>query len=124
LVKRYVAEAGSDHVRDAMEQAEGWFMCRAGFVETARATGLVAGPAATNAFTGEWPAFGIIEIDQQLADRAAALALTHDLRTLDALHLAAVLLLPPEELVFATWDRRLHLAANAEGLQLLPETLD
>lgn len=106
-----------------MERADGWFMCRAGFVETVRALGLVAGPAATNAFTNEWLAFGIVEIDQRLADRAAALALDRDLRTLDALHLAAALLLPRENLVLATWDRRLHVAASAEGLQLQPETL-
>jgi len=124
LVKRYVAEPGSDRVRDAMEQAEGWFMCRAGFVETVRAVGLVAGRAATKTITEEWPAFGIVEIDQRLADRAATLALDRDLRSLDALHLAAALLLPRENLVFATWDRRLHSAASAEGLQPLPETLD
>jgi hypothetical protein len=45
------------------------------------------------------------------------------LGSLDALHLAAALILPPEDLVFATWDRRLHAAAGEEGLALLPETV-
>src|SRR6476660_2818470 len=36
LVKRYVAEPGRDTVLDAMDRAEGWFMCRIGFVETVR----------------------------------------------------------------------------------------
>ncbi len=69
LVKRYVGEDGSDIVRDAMHQSDGWFI------------------------------------------------------TLDALHLAAALVLPPSGLVFATWDRRLHAAAGAEGLELLPAAL-
>jgi len=36
----------------------------------------------------------------------------------------AALVLAGEDLVFATWDRRLHTAAAAEGLELLPATLD
>jgi hypothetical protein len=38
--------------------------------------------------------------------------------------LAAALLLPRDDLVLATWDRRLHAAAAAEGLTLTPEKLD
>lgn len=99
-------------------------MCRAGFVETVRAVGLVAGLPATKAFRDEWPAFGIVELDQQLAEHAAALALERALGSLDALHLAAALMLPGKDLVFATWDRRLHAAARAEGLELLPHALE
>jgi uncharacterized protein len=98
-------------------------MCRAGFVETVRAVGLAAGLAATKAMRDEWPAFGIVEIDQALVEHAATLAIDRDLRSLDSLHLAAALVLPGDSLVFATWDRRLHTAAGAEGLQRLPERL-
>jgi hypothetical protein len=52
LVKRYVAERGSDTVVDAMKRADGWFICRAGFVETVRAVGLAAGHRATTANHG------------------------------------------------------------------------
>ncbi len=107
-----------------MQRADGWFMCRAGFVETVRAVGLAAGLRATKAVREEWPAFGVVEVDQPLAEHAVALALNHELRSLDSLHLAAALLLPGEDLMFATWECRLHLAARAEGLQLLPERLD
>lgn len=107
-----------------MERADGWFMCRAGFVETVRAVGLSAGRAAVRAFEREWPSFGVIEVDQRLAEDAANLALARELRSLDALHLAAGLILPGDDLLFATWDRRLHAAAHAEGLRLIPETLD
>jgi uncharacterized protein len=123
LVKRYVQEPHSDLVREAMERAEGWYMCRAGFVETVRAVGLAAGVAATKPVTEEWPAFGIVEVDQALVEHAAALAIDRDLRSLDSLHLAAALVLPGDDLTFATWDRRLHAAAGAEGLQVLPEAL-
>lgn len=123
-MKRYVAEPDSELVRDAMADAEAWFMCRVGFVETLRAVGLTAGPPATAPFVDEWPAFGVIEIDQALVESAAALALERGLRSLDALHLAAALLLGGDDLVLATWDRRLHAAARAEGLELLPQTLE
>jgi uncharacterized protein len=123
-VKRYVAEPGSDAVRSAMQTAGGWFMCRVGFVETARAVGLVAGEPAVRRFAQEWPAFGVVEIDQDLAERAASLASAGALRSLDALHLASALLLPPTELQVATWDRRLSNAAREHGLRVLPERLD
>jgi uncharacterized protein len=123
-VKRYVAEPDSELVRDAMTGAEAWYICRIGFVETMRAIGLAAGTPATKAFADEWPAFGVIEIDQALVEDAAALALDRGLRSLDSLHLAAALLLGGEGLIIATWDRRLHAAAHAEGLELLPQNLE
>lgn len=122
-MKRYVAEPGSDVVRDAMERADGWYMHRAGFVETVRAVGLAAGLSATRSAKEEWPAFGVVEVDQLLVEHAAALAIERELRSLDSLHLAAALVLPGDRLVFATWDRRLHDAARAEGLQLLAQAL-
>jgi predicted nucleic acid-binding protein len=107
-----------------MARADGWFMCRVGFLETARAVSLAGSPSAVRALQAEWPAFGVIEVDQDLVGRAIELALAHDLRTLDALHLGAALVLPREDLKVAVWDRRLHAAARAEGLGLFPETLE
>jgi predicted nucleic acid-binding protein len=121
LVKRYVAESGSAVIRRAMQDADAWFMCRIGFVETVRAVALSAGGSATRSVRSEWPAFGIVEVDQALVEHAAALAGDHGLRSLDSLHLAAALLLRSNDLVLATWDRRLRAAAQAEGLQVLPE---
>jgi predicted nucleic acid-binding protein len=72
----------------------------------------------------EWPAFGVIEVDQDLAELASALAQSRDLRSLDALHLAAALVLPRSDLTMATWDQRLRAAPRAEGLALLPAELD
>jgi predicted nucleic acid-binding protein len=107
-----------------MERADGWYICRTGFVETVRAIGISAGARATRTLRDEWPAFGVVEVDQPLVEHAAALALERDLRSLDSLHLAAALVLPREELVFATWDPRLHSAAAVEGLLLLPASLN
>lgn len=107
----------------AMRTAEAWFICRVGFVETVRAVGLSAGPEATRSVREEWPSFGVVEVTRELAEQGAQLALEHGLRSLDALHLAAMLLLPREALVVATWDRRLHTAARAHHLTLLPESL-
>jgi uncharacterized protein len=124
LVKRYVAEPGSEMVRAAMAQADAWFMCRIGFVETYRATGVAAGERVAQRFAAEWPAFGRVEVDAALTDQAAALALRHGLRTLDALHLAAALVLPRDDLVLAVWDERLRRAAREHDLRLLPESVD
>ena len=99
-------------------------MCRIGFVETVRAVGLSAGQTAAATVREEWPAFGVIEVDQRLVEDAAKFAITRELRSMDALHLAAALMLPREDLLFATWDRRLHAAAQTEGLALIPEKLD
>jgi predicted nucleic acid-binding protein len=109
-----------------MDEADAWFVCRVGYVETVRAVGLVAGATAAEAVKEEWSSFGVVEIDQRLVERAASLAIESEgqLRSLDALHLAAGLLLPRDGLVFATWDRRLHAAAAVNQLALLPEMLD
>jgi predicted nucleic acid-binding protein len=119
-----VAESGSDVVRDAMDRADRWLMCRIGFVETVRAVGLAGGRVAASAMRDEWHMFEVVEVDARLTEEAAELAIARELRSLDTLHLASALALPLEELFFATWDRRLHEAARAEGLGLIPETLD
>ncbi len=122
LVKRYLAEDGSRLVRELMHEADGWFMCRVGYVETVRAVVLAAGGRAARRVQDEWAAFDVIEVDQALVRDAADLAPSHDLRSLDALHLAAARILRRPELLVATWDRRLA-AAIATGLRPVPEDL-
>jgi predicted nucleic acid-binding protein len=118
-----VAEPDSNVVRQLMSRADAWFVCRVGFVEVARAVALTAGRAALRRFESEWLAFGVLEVDQALAEHAAELAIKRQLRSLDALHLAAALVVSSPDLVVATWDRRLHGAAKAEGLKVAPEHL-
>jgi predicted nucleic acid-binding protein len=123
LVKRYLEEEGSELVHEVMRAADAWVACRVGYVETVRAVALAAGRTAARRAADEWTAIEVIEVDGGLAERAAELAITHRLRTLDALHLAAALLAPPADLVLTTWDRQLHGAAKAAGLLLAPEHL-
>lgn len=123
LVKRYVDEEGSGVVRQAMDRARVLSTCRLCFVETVRAVGLSAGQRGVKRVEGEWRWFDVVDVDQALAERAAALALSHRLRALDALHLAAALSLPAGDLTFVTWDARLHSAARGEGLETLPAEL-
>lgn len=124
LVKRYVSEPGSELVADAMARTAGrWAICRVGFVETVRAVGLAAGRLATERVREEWPAIGVVEVDAELTERAAELSLSEDLRSIDALHLAAALALPRDELTVATWDRRLHAAARRRGLDVVPTAI-
>ena len=54
-----------------------------------------------------------------ISDLAADLVQAHPLSGADAVHLASALTLGPTALM-VTWDRRLALAALAEGLAVVP----
>jgi predicted nucleic acid-binding protein len=123
LVKRYITEGGSDTVLAAMDGAGAVSTCRVGFVETLRAVSHAGDSADVERFEADWLAFDVVEVDASLCRRAAELACATGLRSLDALHLAAALALPRQNLTFATWDRRLHRAAREHGLETLPATL-
>lgn len=123
LVKRYVDEAGSDTIVAAMSRAESCFICRVGYVETVRAVARGGEPADVTRAKRDWPSLRVVEADSDLTERAATLSVKTGLRALDALHLAAALTLPAGQVVFATWDTRLHRAAREHGLRTLPATL-
>lgn len=124
LVKRYVDEEGSDAVLEAMSGEDTWSMCRIGFVETMRAVARGGEPEDVKRVKRDWIGCDVVELDQDLAERAAQLALESGLRALDALHLAAALSLSVECMTFASWDVRLHRAAREQGLRTLPAELD
>lgn len=123
LVKRYVEEEGSEDLLAAMDDASGWSICRIGYVETLRAVALAGGHKTVTRVEKDWLSFDVIEVDQALTEHAAKLALSAELRSLDALHLASALVLSPGDLTFATWDARLHRAARKQGLATLPAKL-
>jgi predicted nucleic acid-binding protein len=123
LVKRYVAERGSEDVVRAMDAADIWSSCRIAFVETVRAVGLRVGSDGVRRIEDEWRNVDVVELDRSLAERAAEIALCTGLRTLDAIHLAAALSVPGESPLFVTWDARLHRAAREHGLRTLPAAL-
>ena len=124
LVKRYVAEEGSDRVARWVDRANQVACCRIGFVEVARAimlAGLSDPGTARQAFEQDWERIAILEIHDLLARRAVVLATNLRLRSLDALHLAAAESLDGPDLQLMTWDRRLWRAAQSLSIQVLPE---
>jgi predicted nucleic acid-binding protein len=123
LVKRYVDEIGSDVVGVAMSRADTCSICRVGYVETVRAVARGGEPDDLTRVDRDWMGFHIVEVDRSVTETAAHLGIKAGLRTLDALHLAAALSLAGAEIVFATWDARLHRAAQARGLRTLPAVL-
>jgi len=128
LVKLYVEEDGSADVRLWCDHSAAVATTRLAFVESVSAltrrhregdlTEIDAG-AAVSRLEADWPAFVRVDVDEALAGDVAR---RHDLRALDAVHLAAALTLsvamPDVEVVFVTRDRRQALAAAAEGLRL------
>jgi predicted nucleic acid-binding protein len=125
LVKRYLREQGSSAVAEWVAEAERIVCCRIGYVEVRRAIALSKAPdldPLLARFEIDWTATVVIEVDEEVAGDAALLAPRLELRTLDALHLAAALQVASSDLRFACWDRRLWRAARSVGLDVLPET--
>ena len=70
-----------------------------------------------------WERTTVIQLGSTLAEEAAVLAIRRSLAGADAAHLATALAVRTPDLVFATWDRRLAEAAQAEGLAVAPASL-
>lgn len=68
-------------------------------------------------------ALRLVELTPQLETDAADLAERHALSGFDAIHLASALTIAMTPVVMATWDARLHHAAQAVGLATLPGQL-
>ena len=105
-----------------MKEAAAWSMCRIGYVETMRAVARAGGAKQAKKVEADWPSFEVIEVDEELAQHAAELTLSAELRSLDALHLTAALVIP-DDVTVATWDTRLHRAATEHGLATIPVSL-
>ena len=123
LVKRYIDEEGSDLVAEAMNGTHVLSTRRVCFVETVRAIAIGGNSRDVKKMESEWASLDVVEVNQPLVEHAAKLAVSHRLRSLDALHLAAATFLPDGDLTLATWDARLHRAARDEGLDTLPVAL-
>lgn len=66
--------------------------------------------------------YGVVELNQEIYERAELLVLTHSLRAFDAVHVATALptvsKLGIADAVFCTADRRQSIAARREGLNV------
>ncbi len=122
VLKAYLDEHETERALTAVRAADGVCLSRVARTEVrGRLLQVKAVDAVLEDFDALWASATVVDLSDQLADRAAALVATRRLRTLDAIHLASALEVADEDLVFATWDRRLWDAAVAEGLQVLPE---
>lgn len=90
---------------------------RVGLIETRRAVARRALPLRNDLVDRTLASVEIVELDQSIADRAAAMG-PAALRTLDAIHLATALELGPID-AFVTYDDRLAEAARGIGLPVV-----
>jgi predicted nucleic acid-binding protein len=123
VVKRFRDEIDSDVAIAAMDRASVLRTSRVTFIEVGRAIGAVAegDEAVLRRWNMRWAEHEVIEVDDDVARHALALACYHGLRSSDAVHLASALTLKVP-MRFATWDARLWEAARAVGLRVVPAT--
>lgn len=135
LVKRYVAEAGSEEVNALIVGASvaGTASISRAEVSSALAKAvrmrLLSREEATSAlqvFNSEWESLIRLQLTEVLISRAATLAWELGLRGYDAVHLAAALFwqdMLGDPVTLASYDRQLWDAAKATGLVSWPEAL-
>jgi predicted nucleic acid-binding protein len=135
LVKRYVAERGSDEVQRSVEEAEAVGTVVVSRAEVTAALAKAArlkvltragAQSADRRFRQDWPDFVRLPVGEPLLERAARLAWDSALRGFDAVQLAAGILWQEAlqaEVEFITFDRHLWTAAGRAGLGARPRDL-
>ncbi|MFQ5740980.1 MAG: type II toxin-antitoxin system VapC family toxin [Acidobacteriota bacterium] len=135
LVKRYVAERGSEMVTEALAEAEATATAivsraevSAAFAKAVRVGSLTREEARSceSAFAAEWVDLIRIQLTEFMVERAARLAWEYGLRGYDAVHLATAVVW--EESIgmpvrLATFDARLWRTARQVGLYPFPSDL-
>jgi predicted nucleic acid-binding protein len=135
LVKRFVAEPGTEAVNEIVSRAEVMgtaVICRAevaaAFAKAIRTGTLTptGAAAALQEFRDEWPQLIRLQVTERLMAHADSLAWSHGLRGYDAVHLAAAMAWQDEfgmQVTLATFDQLLWKAANRAGLLVYPHDL-
>lgn len=123
LVARYVPSDNRSLVCDAMDAAEVWCISDLGRAELLLALHRLAGDRYTAAdlaaaARADIDAMVVVPVDERCLARAVDIGNTYGLRTVDAVHLAAIDRLP-RPVRYATLDRRQIPAALALGLDVL-----
>lgn len=125
-VKRYVLEPGSAECIDSMQRDPRWTTARHTVTEVHRAVSRALGSDAAVTASGDFDAdllqVEVIEIDAVTSAMAVEVARTTGARTLDALHLAAMLRVDDAEPRLLTYDVRMRAAALQLGLRLVEPT--
>jgi predicted nucleic acid-binding protein len=132
LVKRYVAEAGSQQVGEAIAAAElaGTSIITRAEVAAALAKAVRVGAltrdqarSALQTFRNEWPDLVRLQLSELTVSRADSFAWEYNLRGYDAVQLAAASLWQDamgERVAFMAYDRKLWSAAAQAGLTAVP----
>lgn len=123
LIKRYVAEEGSD-LADALLLADTeWVTGYHTLVEVTlaihRRVGDVERGIAAAAFERDWDRTFVVALDDTVCRRAAELGVATGARSLDALHLASADRAGGRSIPIVTFDVRLGLAARALGFSVI-----
>ena len=132
LVKLFIAEQGSPSVHAWVARADSVATSRIAYAEACaafarryaeRRLSRKEFAAARAALSAQWPTFAAVEIDEF---KAGELAITHNLRGFDAVHLVAALeirkAVSAVPLLFCSYDQRQMVAARAEGLPIAEGT--
>jgi predicted nucleic acid-binding protein len=130
LVKLFVFEQASDKVHAYVMEAEAIATSRVAYSEACAAfarrrhedrLSQEEYSAAKEALRNQWPSFGAVELAEF---KAGELAMKHNLRGFDAIHLAAALELHAKTnrvpVIFCTFDTLQAKAARAERLTVVP----
>lgn len=132
LVKLVLDEAGSDIAAALWNACDAALSSRLAYPEVCAALAAAARnhdltESEASAAAAEWELFWAsmrpIELSADVERAAGALAVRHQLRGADAVHLASALVLGSTDLAIAVWDKRLHAGAAAAGLAVAPATL-
>ena len=132
LVKRYLAERGTEEVVALWAEAQYRAVSRLAYAETLSAlhrkeseqpSDRSALREAQARFERDWRTLLIVEVSSQLDPWIRRLLAQHHLKGADVVHLASCLLLKSrvdDPLIFVCWDRGLLRAAQAEALETVP----
>lgn len=130
LVKLYIVEADSPAVHASVARAETVAVCRIAWAEACAALArrvreVPADEAATHdarqALARDWPHFFVVEVTQQVVERACEFSETFALRGYDSVQLAAayeILDITRGGVAFSCFDNRLNKAAKVLGLDV------
>jgi hypothetical protein len=123
LLKRYIEEDESAACEKTLLADASWVTARHTWVEVLRNLGRLLRGAerarVRNVFRADWSRMLVVELDSTTCERAGDLAETLQVRTLDALHLAAAERAGGGTLPFVTYDIRQAQAARSLGWTVL-----
>ena len=131
LVKLYIVEAGSGELKARLPEVEAVAVCRIAWAEAFAALSRRARETPEDAMVieqakatlaADWPHFVVLDIDQNLVERAGEYADTFALRAYDSIQLAAAFeagRVSRSPIFFACFDMRLNKAAKLLGMQCL-----